>query len=413
MLQTLASDDWRSIEQTPARPKRLFSALNALAFNLCLLLLPFAGASALVVIARDQLYNYDYSEQHARPVAAQVARLNGELIQLDFDRQNQWDALVAMELQAGDLDAARGFLLSGGGMLSARSANVLNRATDATDRELEVAALQFLNPGTRERYAQLAERERVTPRNEAPLGSEEDFALLARAMLEAPETGALQFVLTGYALGLAGDLSPRMNKGAAALLDASRRDDYPEDFGAEVDRSLARSFSLDAFRQRSLASADRNGAIDFRAAFQSAVSNGEAATVRALLDDIGIMSEATSRQSAAALLTHARSQRDIQRLRLIAQAAGDRAAAAAKRLPRDGRLLNAARGQLTMNRDLVVALTIAGLASLGLVLLVIGKLVHTALTALRHMRHEEEHDDMHYASELIELSGSRSTWRPL
>ena len=36
----------------------------------------------------------------------------------------------------------------------------------------------------------------------------------------------------------------------------------------------------------------------------------------------------------------------MPRLRLIAQAAGDRAAAAAKRLPRDGRLLAAARGEL-------------------------------------------------------------------
>lgn len=391
----------------------MFSALNALAFNLCLLLAPFAGASALVVIARDQLYNYDYAEQNARPVAAQVARLNGELVQLDFDRQNQWDALVDMELQAGDLAAARGFLLSGGGMLSTRSANVLNHTADATDRELEVAALQFLNPGTRERYQQLAERQRVTPREEAPLGNEEDFGLLARAMLDAPETSALQFVLTGYALGLAGDLSPRMNNGAAALLEASRREDYPEAFGAEIDALLGQSFSLEAFRRRALASADRSGAVDFSTAFRSAISANETAAVRALFDDVGIMSEATSRRGAAALLTHARTVRDVARLRLIAQAAGDRAAAAAKRLPRDGRLLNAARGQLTMNRDLLIALTIAGLASLGLVLLVFAKLTHTAISALRYMRHEEDSADMHYASDLIELSGTRSTWRPL
>jgi hypothetical protein len=198
--------------------------LSALAFNLCLLLLPLAGAAALIVIARDNLYAYEYSDTGAQVVRDRVARLNGELIQIDFDRQRQWDDLVAMELRAGDTAAARGFLLSGPGMLPSRSANVLNQAlnADASDAELEVAALQLLTPSTRQTYQEqvrLLSQRGATPET-APttLADPRDFELMARALIAEPETDSLQFVLTGFSLGFAGDLSPRMQTGAAALL---------------------------------------------------------------------------------------------------------------------------------------------------------------------------------------------------
>ncbi|MEJ0059512.1 MAG: hypothetical protein WDM79_08060 [Terricaulis sp.] len=47
--------------------------------------------------------------------------------------------------------------------------------------------------------------------------------------------------------------------------------------------------------------------------------------VKAILDELGAMSEATSPAGAALLITHARSLSDLPRLRLVAQAAGDRA----------------------------------------------------------------------------------------
>ncbi|MBL8537732.1 MAG: hypothetical protein JNM59_10055 [Hyphomonadaceae bacterium] len=406
MKHTPISPAWRPMRARRGGARRSQGILSGMAFNLCLFLLPIAAATALVVIARDQLYAYEYSESGARAIATRVARLNGQLIQLDFDRQNQWDDLVALEIQANDADAARGFLLSGGGMLPRRSANVLNGAHDATDRELEVAAMQFLNPGTRQRYQDLIARDRQAPQSDAAIGDVQDFDLLARATLDAPENDALQFLLTGYAIGLGGDLSPRMQRGAAALLDASRREDYPQDFGAEVINMLSASMPLDAYRER--ASVED---ADLRAAFQASIVAAEAGRVRTLLDEIGAMSEATSRRGAAALITHGRSLRDLPRLRLLAQAAGDRAAAAAKRLPRDGRLLQAASGELTMNQDLMSALIVAALALAGLVLVVLGKLTQGALQAWHSWR--DENDDS-YASELVELGGGpTSSWRPL
>jgi hypothetical protein len=50
----------------------------------------------------------------------------------------------------------------------------------------------------------------------------------------------------------------------------------------------------------------------------------------------------------------------------VAQAGHDRAVAAAKRAPRDGRLAQAASGQLRLTTPLALALAIAALATLGL-----------------------------------------------
>ncbi|MFN3465281.1 MAG: hypothetical protein ACK4X1_14525, partial [Terricaulis sp.] len=77
-------------------------------FNLCLFVLPLAGAAAVTIIARDQLFAYEYSEAGARAISARVEKLNASLIQVDFDRQRQWDNMVAMELMANDPAAARG-----------------------------------------------------------------------------------------------------------------------------------------------------------------------------------------------------------------------------------------------------------------------------------------------------------------
>lgn len=127
--------------------RRAQGILSAFVFNLCLLVAPVAAAIAFMIIARDGLYEYDASSAGGRAIAARVERLNGELIQLDFDRQRQWDDLVAMELMAEDVHAARGFLLSVRGMLPARATGQLQLARDAADADIERAALSLLTPG--------------------------------------------------------------------------------------------------------------------------------------------------------------------------------------------------------------------------------------------------------------------------
>jgi hypothetical protein len=397
--------------------RRPDGVLSALAFNICLLLLPLASAWAVLVIARDDLYAYEYSESGARVIRSRVERLNGELIQIDFDRHRQWDDLVAMELMANDVAAARGFLLSGREILPARTAGVLNRAAsqNAGDAALEMAALQLLTPGTRSRYEStvpLLSRRSASGANPArrpmaTLADPQDFELLARSVLAEPETDPLQFILTGISMGLAGEVSPEMAEGAAILLAASRRDDYPHALAAEVQALFGQAVPIAAFRAAALESASANTAGDFDVAapaFQASINPERAGRARAVLRDIGDMSVATSPAAAVALLTHASSLADFPRLRLLAQAAGDRVAAAAKRLPRNGQLLDAARGELTINRDLAIAVAIAGAALLCLIVIV-------GFRLFMSLRDAWLMPDEDYAGELVDIS--TNNWRPL
>lgn len=402
--------------------------LIALAFNLCLVLLPVSGAFALLIVARDHLYDYEYSEANAPAIRARVERLNGDLIQIDFDRLRQWDDLVALELMGDDVEAARGFLLSGGGMLPDRMANLLNRSQN--DAEREAAALELLSPGTRSRYESivplLSRRSASgTPEQRARepvnLGDAQNFELMARALLTEPETDRLQFILTGIGLGLAGEPDGRLMQGAAAVLVASRRPDYPVGLQEDIATTLNAAVPIDEFRTAALASADGEAAgayANAAAAFSAAVDRSAMDRARAMLHEIGAMSQAISISAAADLMMHASSARDLPRLRLLAQSAGDRAAAAAKRLPRDGRLLAAARGDLTMNRDLMIALGVALLALLGLIALVAFK-VYQAARPLWVGAYGDTDDDDDYGSELVDLGGnisvsaSASNWRPL
>ena len=411
---------WRPVRARHSQRHSPQGVLSALAFNFCLLLLPLASAAALIVIARDHLYAYEYSDAGAHVVRERVEHLNGELIQLDFDRQRQWDDLVAMELRAGDPAAARGFLLSGAGMLPNRSANVLTQAinADASEAELEVAALELLQPSTRQNYQQqvplLSQRNAtIAAQRPTTLADQQDFELMARALIAEPETDPLQFVLTGFALGLAGDLTPGMQQGAVALLASTRRDDYPASISAEVSQLAAQAVPIEIFRGAAREAGGENaGAYEnAAAAFRSAVSPEHATRLREVLAQLGAISEATNTATAATMLTHAFTLPDLQRLVLVARAAGDRAAAAAKRLPRDGRLLDTARGELTFNRDLVTAITLAATAALGLLAIVLFKLFQAAAAAWRRMRREDEDEYGDYGAELIDISSNN--WRPL
>jgi hypothetical protein len=330
--------------------------------------------------------------------------------------------MVAMELMANDPAAARGFLLSGAEMLPPRSASVLRRAAadGAGDAAIEVAALQLLGPGTRERYQAnvqlLSLRPGATPTSESTetLGDPRDFELMARALIAEPETDPLQFVLTGFSLGLGGDLSSAMNDGAVVLLASTRRDDFPAALSDEIHVLLAQAMPIETFRTAAQLSAEDGGSPgDFSnssVAFAASVNEEAAARVRVMLAEIGEISAATSAGAAATMLTHATTITDFARLRLLALTAGDRAAAAAKRLPRDGSLLLAARGELEINRDLILALGAIALALAGMLFVIGFKLFQSARAGLRRLNSED--DDDHYSdSELLEIS--TNNWRPL
>lgn len=421
MKHAKVSRAWRpGSARKRARGRTATGIWSALLFNVCLLLLPAASATAIFLIARDQLYAYEYSEQGARAVRARVERLAGGLILLDFDRTRQWDDLVAMELIGGDVEAARGFVLSARQMLPARDVSQLNRRAsgNASDAEIELAALDLLTPGTRARYEStvplLARRSASGAGQhrepEAPLGDQRDFEILARAMLAEGDADPVQFTLTGFGLGLAGEFTPRMAAGAAAVITSSRRQDFPPQVHDEIATLLSAAMPVAQFRREALASAEGEDAGDYpnaAAAFRAAVEPERAEAVKAALDEIGAMAEATSVPGASTLLTHAISLRDLPRLRLIAQAAGDRAVAVAKRLPRDGHLARAARGDLSFTRELTIAVATAAVAMAALAIIALWSAFQAGLRLWQRRARDEEEVG---GGELVDTF---RPWRPL
>ncbi|GAN00263.1 hypothetical protein U91I_03928 [alpha proteobacterium U9-1i] len=396
--------------------------LTALVFNICLVLLPAAAAAGLYVTARDHLYAYQYSDAGARAVRTRIEARLGDLIMLDFDRQRQWEDLIGMELTAGDVAAARGFLLSAREMLPRRDANLIERRlrSNATDADIELATLELLAPSARARYEGtvplLSRRAASGVATDAPqqvlmLGDQADFELLAGALLADPTTDPTHLVLTGFGLGLAGELTPQQRAGASALAIASRRQDYPSDFAESMADLLATAVPPAALRAAALANAEggQAGAFDnLAAAFRGAVDQARLPSALAALDEIGAMSAATSQATAALLLTHGHSIRDLPRLRLIAQAGGDRAAAAAKRLPHDTELAEVARGELDVTRDLATAIAVAGIAAAGLLLCVVFMLMQVFSRLLARMRDDAD------GAELVEtFAGGGGRFRPL
>jgi hypothetical protein len=419
MKHVAGSRAWRPIESRKA-PRNMLGVWSALLFNICMVALPAAGAAAFFVIARDQLYAYDYSEAAARGVRDRVEDLSSGLILLDFDRRRQWDDLIANELMRNDIAAARGFLLSARAMLPPRDANQLDRRLrgQADDSEIELAALELLTPGTRARYeaaVPLLSRRSASgavvriPAPVEAIGDARDFELLARALLADANTDPTHFVLTGLGLGLGGEFTPRMAAGASALIDATRRDDFPPPFAEAFADLLGGVISPATFRaeaQRAAGESGDPGAFQSAAAaFRAAIDPERAQAATDALDEIGIMSETTSPTGATLLLTHARDLNDLPRLRLIAQSAQDRAVAAAKSLPRDGRLARAARGDLSYTRDLTFALIAAAIAAAGLVLAALAAAFQAIRAAL--MRLNEDID----GGELVE--SFNPPWKPL
>ncbi len=419
MKHAKPSRAWRPV-RARTTPRGSQGAWTALLFNVCLLLLPAAAAAGLYVMSRDHLYAYQFSDAGGRAVRTRIEDRLGDLIMLDFDRQRQWEDLIGMELTAGDVAAARGFLLSGRRMLPARDASQIERQlrADSTDADVELAALDIVAPSVRARYeatVPLLSRRAASgplpqhePASISMLGDQNDFELLARALLADASSDPTHLVLTGFGLGLAGELTPRQRAGASALAMATRREDYPQDFHDAISGVLSAAMPPAAFRAAALASANGGDAGAFdnaAAAFQASILAARVGAAKAALDEIGAMSEATSATTASMLVIHAHGLRDLPRLRLVAQAGGDRAAAAAKRLPRESDLAQVARGELEVTRDLAAAIALAGLAAAGLLLSVLFVLLQAARRVW--LRMQEDID----GGELIETFNGG--WRPL
>ncbi len=369
-------------------------ALSAALINLCLVGLPFAAAPIAREIAAGAFVSYIATPAALTATRAALEREAAHLLAPGMERRRAWEELIARELREGDPRAARGFALMAPALLGPADGARLDAAlrADADDAARAAAAARLLSNETRQPFAEATRHMATTTRDDLAvrlaLDTERAFAEHARAWHSGRDSDDLAFVLAGIVTALGEHAPPRVALGASVLIDARRAARLRPGLAAHLSRAAARAAPVETLRRamdEALADPDaltRGGRLTaqaFRASLDP-VAYGAFAEELAVIGDIA---RATSPRGAVRLLAHARDGRDLPRLRLIAQAGGDRATAFAKRWDGAPPLAELARGTTIWTRARVHAVG-------ALIALVLGLLIAGAVSlthALRQMAH--------------------------
>lgn len=355
--------------------------VSALVLNLCLFLLPVAAASLFNTLARPDVFGYPAVEPALSDTRRNIEQAAETLMPRGVDRRRGWEELVARELREGDPHAARGFVLSartlvGGG----QSARLLrNLGDNPTDARIAAAMASLLSNETRDTFSEAAGWMAASDASQDPAAflafdANREMAQQAEAWLAGRDADHLSLVLTGVRAAMSDDVSPRVALGASALKDARRAGRLGRVLSDQLEamaRAAAPPERLNSALRLAIidpASLSDGGAT-IAAAFRASVDAEAFADLAVTLRDIGDMAAATSSRGAGRLLAQARDLNDLPRLRLVAQAGGDRAVAVAKRLTTGRALADAAQGTTTWTRGLIA--NIAALASLGFGMIIV------------------------------------------
>jgi hypothetical protein len=352
----------------------------ALIANVCLGLLPFAAVNLAVVLQQPQVYGFPATRGALRATRAEIERAAVRLLPERLDRRRGWEELIARELNEGDPHAARGFVLAAPALLGPIDVARINRGLSGkrqTDAEIARAAAPLLSNETRGVFADAAgwmARADVEQDPAAFLveGATQDFAVQAEAWMTRRDPDHLALALTGVRAALGERLPARLALGASTLKDARRAGRLGPVLTRQLESRAAKAVPPARLRA-ALAAATAQGS-SRALAFRQSLDQQAFAEFTALLGEIGDMAAATSSRGAARLIAQARDESDLPRLRLVAQAAGDRAVALAKRMSGGKPLADSAHGTLTWTRALVVnmialvAIVFAGLGAAAIVL---------------------------------------------
>ncbi|MEO0466685.1 MAG: hypothetical protein AAF216_09095 [Pseudomonadota bacterium] len=406
--------------------------LQAAIFNAMLFLLPFLAANvvASVFAARD-------FPSTPRPAALEATR---EAIKSQFEimapasdeRRAYWADLVDLQLRERNLAAARGVLLAAPQMLDERDRTAVEKAAPQTvpfgteDEQLVGAALLFLSNDVRVRYENLR-RPPVVPafslnddseaNSDVPgtpasgtlietasanssgfsvLGTFADLVGLSREwIMEPPETAdSTQLRLTG--LGLIADsietpTDVNLAEAASLLKAADRARRLDDDYRARMIRLLNGAVPESSLRpglETALQQLQTTGEQSelVRAAFESTIV---AEAVPPLLADVAQINEIVNAVGAVptlSLLEHVRGQTDLRRMRLLAEAGGDRTVAL-EVLAGDG-VLDAARTGIELSREDVLEIMGLAAAAMALFWMVMLGLARNMSGPVRTLRYE-------------------------
>jgi hypothetical protein len=361
----------RSRRRRGSVSRTALGALTALVFNLSLFALPFIAAALVQTVSTGDLIDYAPTPATKRATlnalkaeAARFAR-NGE------DRKLTWNNLIARELGEGDIAAARGFALIAPALLPpGEAAKIQRQAPPGDDRAYLAAAVPLIEPS----YARQRFRSVIGSGENASfdvLGDARETADIAQRWRGGEAIDYMLFALGGATLGATDSPNDDVRLGASVVKIAKNGARLSSEFSAALDAEVAAAIppeklrsELDAIFQNRDSIADEGAA----AALAFTRARDPEAWSR-LSDDlrlIGATARATSPSGAAQLISHARTSRDLERLRLLAEATGERAVAVAKRTP-DRLVLKSARGAIRWTDRLVADIGWAVLAVIGLI----------------------------------------------
>lgn len=362
--------------------------------HVCLAAAPIAGAQAVRIVERDQLYTYEPTPDAARRTREALDRLAGGVVTTP-DRRVEWDNQIAAALMAHDVAAARGLMLSARAILDPEGRGAISREAGVapSDAELETAALALLTPGTRGRYVsnvpllsrQTSPEARLRQRRPVVVaGDSVDFETATVSDLSNPSTDHVRFLTLSLPIVRAGAMADHTAIGASVLRAALEDGRVPAALHAELaalaEMALPRQRFSDEAARRAAADPQLDRAATLGAAYRAALTPDGLMRFETELARIGAIATQTGAAACVNLLMHARGIGDLKRLELIAATNPDRGAAVARFLTPNGALPSAGRGALDITPAFAVPATLASLA-----MLLIGfTALATAVQAIAH-----------------------------
>jgi hypothetical protein len=347
--------------------------LTGLAFNAALFTLPFMAAALYQTVSAGDLIDYTPTAATRRDTLRALNQEAARFVRVGENRKLTWNNLIARELGEGDIAAARGFALTAPALLRGDDIAKIQRAVPrgGGDREYLAATLPLIEPS----YARQRFRSVIGSGEAASfdvLGDSREIADTAQRWRTGETVDYVLFALGGATLG-APDAAPDDIRLGASVVKIARNGAYmtPE-FSAALDAEVMAALPPDRLRaELDSIFQNREAIVDEGAAAALAFTRAKVPEAWSRLADdlslIGAAARATSPAGAAQLVSHARDGGDLQRIRLLADAGGERAVAVGKRTPQR-LILKAARGAIRWTDRLIMDIGWTLLATLGVII---------------------------------------------
>jgi hypothetical protein len=340
--------------------------MRAVVFNSLLILMPVVAFQIL----RSAYAGQTYFEEPTMDAIAQTKRnIDRAFVSLaasgDPDREAFWHERIARELDAGDVAAARGFLIAAPEMLDRSAAKALRAAAAAEplgseDARLEAAAARKLPADLAQRYEE-ARRSELSKDTPAPtpvpapgagdgaplivsatrpdndrrfelLGSYPDLVNRTQRWIDGDAIDTTDLKIVGLGL-IAADTATQANdariRAASILRSAHRSRRLTQEFRDYITLQLDTALPDDRLRPRAEVALEGLATTDvkverIKAAFTSAIDAGGLRKLERELAHIDQIGKQTSPSAAIHVLGLVKDGGDLRRARLVADAGGDR-----------------------------------------------------------------------------------------